>query len=79
MSEEFKPGDIVRLKSGGPRMTVESVSTSQPTGTRVAQCLWFEGDTRHQNEFALQALEVAPPTHKGPVNVVRTRPGSRRI
>lgn len=34
---EFKPGDVVVLKSGGPRMTVSSLD-----GNRV-WCVWFDG------------------------------------
>lgn len=28
LTNEFKPGDVVTLKSGGPRMTVSSVVTN---------------------------------------------------
>lgn len=34
-STTFKKGDVVRLKSGGPQMTVMEVD-----GTRVA-CIWY--------------------------------------
>ena len=35
----FAPGDVVRLKSGGPVMTVESLSGE---GNSV-HCFWFQG------------------------------------
>lgn len=35
---ELKVGDVVRLKSGGPKMTVEEV---RPTSV---VCIWFTGD-----------------------------------
>lgn len=35
MESTIKPGDIVTLKSGGPRMTVQSVNG------RSAECAWF--------------------------------------
>jgi uncharacterized protein YodC (DUF2158 family) len=39
VEHDFKPGDLVRLKSGGPLMTVESViETSDP---RRLVCIWF--------------------------------------
>jgi uncharacterized protein YodC (DUF2158 family) len=34
--EDFNIGDVVRLKSGGPNMTVDNAS-----GSRI-QCVWFE-------------------------------------
>jgi uncharacterized protein YodC (DUF2158 family) len=39
MKEELKLGDVVRLASGGPKMTVSPKTKSDP---RVS-CLWFEG------------------------------------
>ncbi len=37
MAEQFKIGDVVRLKSGGPSMTVESIES-----TGSAFCVWFD-------------------------------------
>jgi uncharacterized protein YodC (DUF2158 family) len=37
MPEQFKVGDIVQLKSGGPKMTVESIES-----TGAAFCVWFD-------------------------------------
>jgi uncharacterized protein YodC (DUF2158 family) len=37
---DFAVGDVVRLKSGGPKMTVEEVS---PGGVN---CSWFEKERR---------------------------------
>ena len=35
-------GDIVRLKSGGPDMTVKFLGTKGgPTGPKIAVCEWF--------------------------------------
>ena len=39
---EFKPGDLVRLKSGGPLMTVEQVGERAMTGGEAVWCVWFE-------------------------------------
>ena len=36
---QFKPGDVVTLKSGGPLMTVESIGTS---GEVAILCVWSE-------------------------------------
>lgn len=47
MSEQIKAGDAVRLKSGGPVMTVDWVSGE--LGTPTAGCSWF--DTANKNHF----------------------------
>ncbi len=38
----FEPGDMVRLKSGGPTMTVEQVGKKSMTGEDAIWCVWFE-------------------------------------
>jgi uncharacterized protein YodC (DUF2158 family) len=39
----MKPGDVVRLKSGGPPMTVEYVRKDKASpGDSVIQCVWFD-------------------------------------
>ncbi|CAM7039466.1 YodC family protein [Enterobacter roggenkampii] len=40
MSDEFKTGDIVKLKSGGPDMTIKAFLTSQGNSFL---CQWFAG------------------------------------
>ncbi len=40
MVDGFKPGDVVQLKSGGPRMTVSSIREG-----RII-CEWFTGSER---------------------------------
>ena len=46
-ARDFKPGDVVQLKSGGPAMTV---------GGRVAEdsirCHWFDGATAKTVSFS---------------------------
>jgi uncharacterized protein YodC (DUF2158 family) len=54
---DFKVGDIVRLRSGGPRMTVEVILPDMPGGPVVA-CSWFdENNQHHDRSFAPAALE----------------------
>lgn len=36
-NENFKPGDVVRLKSSGPKMSVNVVDEDN----RQVECLWF--------------------------------------
>jgi uncharacterized protein YodC (DUF2158 family) len=55
---EFKKGDIVRLKSGGPAMTVEIVSDYSPMGPEVGVlCIWFVGPHQEQHVFDAAVLE----------------------
>jgi uncharacterized protein YodC (DUF2158 family) len=56
MKKRFYRGDIVRLKSGGPQMTVRE----EKKGALV--CDWFEGDKlRRESFFAEQLSEGATP------------------
>lgn len=49
---QFKAGDTVRLKSGGPDMTVETVE-----GAYVF-CAWFDKAHKpHARKFPMSALE----------------------
>lgn len=41
-SIEFKPGDVVQLKSGGSPMTVERVGTHNGTQEETVWCVWKE-------------------------------------
>lgn len=47
----FKPGDIVRVKSGGPEMTVKSV-----TGKDIS-CTWFNNGTLKRALFVVEELK----------------------
>ena len=55
MDTTFRPGDVVRLKSGGPRMTVESVNDFY--GETRVHCSWFEKTKKLSDTFAPTALE----------------------
>ena len=51
----MKPGDIVRLKSGGPRMTIQAILDD-----RVV-CKWFDkNDTEQSGGYNIESLELAP-------------------
>jgi uncharacterized protein YodC (DUF2158 family) len=58
-SEEFKKSDVVRLRSGGPRMTV--VDIGMYGGELRAKCQWFAGermDELKEDVFYLEALKL---------------------
>jgi uncharacterized protein YodC (DUF2158 family) len=46
----MKAGDVVRLRSGGPPLTISKLSGEG------AHCMWFEGDFLHQQVFPAAAL-----------------------
>ncbi len=52
---KFKIGDIVKLKSGGPDMTVRSDSH---IGTVDYLCQWFAGKKLEAGRFAPESLEL---------------------
>jgi len=57
-NEIFKPGDVVRLKSGGHAMTVEKVSF----WTGKLTCSWFNGAWFHQKaRIRPKSLVIAQP------------------
>jgi len=55
---DIKEGDIVALKSGGPVMTVETISDYEGTGKNDgAYCHWFDGKKPESKVFRLHMLE----------------------
>ena len=54
MEDNIKAGDVVRLKSGGPEMTVGAIN-----GNKIAVCRWFLKDgTLGVKKFPLVALNL---------------------
>lgn len=51
---EFKIGDVVQLKSGGPKMTIEDRKDDGRFG-----CVWFDGLTTVREDFASEILTSA--------------------
>jgi uncharacterized protein YodC (DUF2158 family) len=49
----FKKGDVVQLKSGGPRMTIDGT-----VGTDKFICKWFHDNKVLSETFASDALEI---------------------
>jgi len=52
---ELKNGDIVELKSGGPKMTIDFIGhVGDP---QKADCSWFKGDAHHSGTFPVTSLK----------------------
>jgi uncharacterized protein YodC (DUF2158 family) len=55
----FKVGDVVALRSGGPRMTVWR--SYEVRCVSMVDTNWFAGDLLQRDAFAEAELEFAPP------------------
>lgn len=53
---KFTTGDLVRLKSGGPVMTVDGYA---PGSSGKLSCVWFEGSEHKRAAFRPEALVPA--------------------
>lgn len=58
---DFKPGDVVRLKSGGPKMTINNIGKYNYADYDSAACDWFVQDKapwkKESGVFPLHSLE----------------------
>ncbi len=52
MSDKFKVGDVVQLKSGGPKMTVTKVVE------KFVHTSWFAGSKNENAAFPLDAVSI---------------------
>lgn len=51
MEEILKAGDVVQLKSGGQKMTIENIDEPE------AECVWFDGGIYNERHIALVVLK----------------------
>lgn len=60
---EFQIGDVVKLKSGGPVMTIQNLGDySGPSGIKNgAFCIWFDGNKQQTSVFEVVTLVKAEP------------------
>jgi len=56
MNEQWKEGDVVQLKSGGPRMIVDRVVHFSDDSTSV-YCVWFDDTEKNEGNFPPNGLE----------------------
>lgn len=54
---KFKIGDVVKLKSGGPDMTVKHVIPGD--ANTIYDCQWFAGKKLEAGRFPTDSLEFA--------------------
>ena len=57
---DIKEGCTVRLKSGGPLMTVNQVHDVQ--GTPYAHCSWFKGKELKSGDFPVSSIKKSSKT-----------------
>lgn len=55
MENQIKIGDVVQLKSGGPKMVVDNVRDD--LGTLTAWCSWFSADKKEESRFPVTSLK----------------------
>lgn len=60
---DFKAGDVVQLKSGGPHMTISTIDRVYDGGELYAWCDWFVQDKapwkKEDGTFPLTSLKKA--------------------
>ena len=57
---DLKEGDTVRLKSGGPLMTLNVLHDVQ--GIQYAHCSWFKGNEQESGDFPVTSIEKSQKT-----------------
>lgn len=61
-NREFKIGDVVQLKSGGPKMTVIHIDNLE--GTDRCFCVWIDASENEQRKnYPLAAVQIADTEH----------------
>lgn len=63
-NSKFSVGQMVKLKSGGPDMTIERVIGASPTlgrPTEVYRCQWFAGKKLDHGDFPPESLVAVQP------------------
>lgn len=58
MGSDFKIGDVVQLKSGGPLMTIQAIGDYTMSGFNPGVlCVWFDSNKKVEDVFHPNALE----------------------
>ena len=64
----LKPGDIVHLNSGGPAMTLETLSAGKHV---IARCTWFDGQNKNSENFVVTSLKAYKPVQQPIIDLVK--------
>jgi uncharacterized protein YodC (DUF2158 family) len=56
---QFKAGDVVTLKSGGPEMTINDIDVYGNDNHRTANCIWFDGKKKMSALIELHSLKAS--------------------
>ena len=64
---DFKIGDVVQLKSGGPKMTVYEFSGRPGNEDFEVRCTWFEKSSQLNNWFLANVLVLVNETNNPPI------------
>jgi uncharacterized protein YodC (DUF2158 family) len=59
LAQKYNTGDVVQLKSGGPKMTVEEYSPGGIENMLHVWCSWFAGSKHERAIFPEDTLEPA--------------------
>ncbi|MGP2502285.1 YodC family protein [Pantoea ananatis] len=63
MSNQFKVGDVIKLKSGGPDMTIKKLDTTYDSNSKKYvwlksyTCQWFAGKKLESGSFPHDSVE----------------------
>jgi uncharacterized protein YodC (DUF2158 family) len=61
--KRFNEGDVVTLKSGGPKMVVSSIGTMYDE--YAVNCEWFSGTKRESASFNAATLQLSDTERRG--------------
>ncbi len=59
--EDLQIGDVVKLKSDGPKMTISNIGdySASGGGKEGARCDWFDGKEKKNGVFNISTLKKA--------------------
>ena len=57
MADQYKPGDVVRLRSGGVPMTVVDLGQHKQTGKPACRCVWMVNGEVKRSVFQSPTLD----------------------
>lgn len=58
----FKIGQVVQLKSGGAKMTIEDFIVDNETGKVYAVCVWQDKNKPYEEEYLINVLKAIDDT-----------------